>query len=162
VLVDDLVFGSAGDGNIYAFDAATGTMRWALPRLSGPLGGVITATDIDHRAITRAGRLIVAGSATGYVVAYDVDTRLERWRFSDPAAGSTTFALSADDGHVYVPFFGGFIVSLDVASGAEHWRYGDFTQGFIWPPVPAGDRVYASAARAGFFALPNRTPEPHP
>ena len=162
VLVDDLVFGSAGDGNIYAFDATAGTVRWALPRLSGPLGGVITATDIDHRAITRAGRLIVAGSATGYVVAYDVDTRLERWRFSDPAAGSTTFALSADDRLVYVPFFGGFIVALDVGSGAERWRYGDFTQGFIWPPAPAGDRVYASAARAGFFALPTRTPEPRP
>lgn len=162
VLVDDLVFGSAGDGNIYAFDAKDGAVRWAFPRLSGPLGGVITATDIDHRAITRAGRLIVAGSATGYVVAYDVDTRQERWRFSDPAAGSTTFALSADDGLVYVPFFGGFIVALDVVSGAERWRYGDFTQGFIWPPAPAGDRVYASAARAGFFALPNRTPEPRP
>ncbi len=162
VLVDDLVFGSAGDGNIYAFDVATGTVRWAFPRLSGALGGVITATDIDHRAITRAGRLVVAGSATGYVVAYDVDTRQERWRFFDPAAGSTTFALSADDGRVYVPFFGGFIVALDVASGTEQWRYGDFTQGFIWPPASAGDRVYASAARAGFFALPNRTPEPHP
>ncbi len=162
VLVDDLVFGSAGDGNIYAFDATAGTVRWALPRLSGALGGVITATDIDHRAITRVGRLIVAGSATGYVVAYDVDTRRERWRFSDPTAGSTTFALTADDGLVYVPFFGGFIVALDVASGAECWRYGDFTQGFIWPPAPAGDRVYASAARAGFFALPNRISEPHP
>ena len=162
VVVDDLVFGSAGDGNIYAFDVATGAVRWAFPRLSGPLEGVITATDTDYRAITGAGRLIVAGSATGYVVAYDIDTRQERWRFFDALAGSTAFGLSADAQSVYVPFFSGFIVAIDRATGVERWRHGDFTMGFIWPPDPAGDRVYASAARAGFFALPNHAPEPMP
>jgi eukaryotic-like serine/threonine-protein kinase len=162
VLADDLVFGSAGDGNIYALDAETGAVRWAFPRLSGPLDSVITATDIDHRAITRAGRLIIAGSATGYVVAYNIDTRQQEWVFADRFAGSTTFALSADDRCAYVPFFGGFIVALDLVTGAERWRYGDFTQGFIWPPAPAGPRALAAAARAGFFALPSCLPEPHP
>lgn len=162
VLAGDLVFGSAGDGNIYAFDVATGAVRWAFPRLSGPLESFITATDIDHRAITRAGRLIIAGSATGYVVAYDIDTRQERWRYFDRMAGSTTFGLSADDHSVYLPFFGGFIIAVDLASGAERWRYGDFNQAFIWPPAPGGDRVFAAGARAGFFALPVPPAEPHP
>ena len=162
LLAGDLVFGSAGDGNIYAFDVATGGVRWAFPRLSGPLESIITATDTDHRAITRAGRLVIAGSATGYVVAYDIDTRKERWRFFDRTAGSTTFALSADDRSVYLPFFGGFIVAVDLATGAERWRYGDFNQGFIWPPAPAGDRVFAAAGRAGFFALPITPTEPRP
>lgn len=162
VLTDDLVFGSAGDGNIYAFDVATGEVRWAFPRLSGPLEGLITATDTDHRAITRAGRLIVAGSATGYVVAYDIDTRQERWRYFDRLAGSTTLALSADDRSVYLPYFGGFIIAVDLATGSERWRYGDFSQGFIWPPAPAGDRVFAAAGRAGFFALPIPPAEPRP
>ncbi len=162
VFAGELVFGSAGDGNIYAFDAITGAVRWAFPRLSGPLEGIVTATDIDHRAITRSGRLVIAGSATGYVVAYDVDTRAERWRFFDRLAGSTTFTLSADDRTVYLPFFGGFIIAVDAATGTERWRYGDFNQGFLWPPAVAGDRVLAAAARAGFFALPNPAPEPRP
>lgn len=162
VFADDLVFGSAGDGNIHAFDVDTGAVRWAFPRLSGPLNGVITTTDIDHRAITRAGRLVIAGSATGYVVAYDIDTRRERWRFADARAGSTTFALAADDRCAYVPFFGGFIVAIDLGTGVERWRYGDFTQGFIWPPAPAGDRAFAAAARAGYFALPACHPESQP
>ncbi len=162
VFAGEWVFGSAGDGNIYAFDVATGAVRWAFPRLSGPLEGIVTATDIDHRALTRSGRLIIAGSATGYVVAYDLDTRAERWRFFDRLAGSTTFTLSADDRSVYLPFFGGFIIAVDAATGIERWRYGDFNQGFLWPPAVAGDRVLAAAARAGFFALPILAPEPRP
>lgn len=160
VIAGELVFGSAGDGNIYAFDLATGAVRWAFPRLSGPLEGYITATDIDHRPITRSGRLVIAGSATGYVVAYDIDTRKERWRFHDGTAGSTSLSLGADDHTVYLPFFGGFIVAVDAATGTERWRYGNSAQGFIWPPAPAGDRIYATAARAGFFALPSPTKEP--
>jgi outer membrane protein assembly factor BamB len=153
VVIDDLVIGSAGDGNIHAFDLTTGAVRWAFPRLTGDLTGLVTTTDVDHRAITRSGRLIVAGSATGHVVAYDVDTQRERWRFAAGYSGSTTFGLAADDRFVYVPFFGGFIVAVDVVTGEERWRTGDFRMGFIWPPAPAGDRVYAGAAYAGFFAL---------
>ncbi len=162
VVIDDLAIGSAGDGNIYAYDLASGTLRWTLPRLTGPFEGTIVATDMDFRAITATGRLVVAGSATGYVVAYDIDTQQEKWRFVDRLSGSTTFALAADEQRVYVPFFGGFIVALDLATGAERWRYGDFTKGLIWPPDPAGDRVFASASRAGFFALPTNTSEPNP
>ncbi len=155
IVVDDLVFGSAGDGNIYAFDLATGGLRWALPRLANLVEDHQTAvgTDTDHRAIVRAGRLVIAGSITGYVVAYDIDTRAERWRFYDGKSGSTMFWFAADDRLAYVPFFGGFIVALDLATGAERWRTGDFMKGFLWPPAPAGDRIYLGGAYAGFHAL---------
>ena len=121
IVVDDLVFGVAGDGNIYAFDLETGAVRWAFPRLSNLADDHRTAvgTDTDHRAIVRAGRLIIAGSATGYVVAYDIDTRAERWRHYDGVSGSTMFAFAADDRLAYIPFFGGFIVALDLATGAD-------------------------------------------
>lgn len=155
IVVDDLVIGSAGDGNIYAYDLSTGAFRWAFPRLTDLVEDHQTAigTETDHRAIARAGRLLIAGSATGYVVAYDLDTRTERWRFYDGASGSTMFWFSADDRLAYIPFFGGFIVALDLATGAERWRTGDFVKGFIWPPAPAGDRVYVGGAYAGFHAL---------
>jgi outer membrane protein assembly factor BamB len=159
VLIDDLLFASAGDGNIYAFDLATGAIRWALPRLEGPFESILPAGDTDHRTLTAAGRLVIAGSALGLVVAYDVDTRRERWRHDAGQWGSTTFSMVADDRLVYVPFFGGFIVALDLATGEERWRFGDFNKGLIWAPAPAGDRVFASASRSGFYALATRTSE---
>ncbi len=164
IVVDDLILGSAGDGNIYALDRSTGAFRWAFPRLADLAADhqTVIGTDTDHRAIVRAGRLIIAGSATGYVVAYDLDTRTERWRFYDGVSGSTMFWFSADDRLAYIPFFGGFIVALDLATGGERWRTGDFTKGFIWPPMPAGGRLYIGGAYAGFHALSAVPGEPWP
>ncbi|MGD9904733.1 MAG: PQQ-binding-like beta-propeller repeat protein [Vicinamibacterales bacterium] len=162
IVVDDLVIASVGDGNVYAYDLATGALRWTFPRLSDVPqrpGWPPPTTDLDHRAIVRAGRLIVAGSATGVVVAYDLDRREERWRFYDPAAGSTMFWFAADERTAYLPFFGGFVVALDLADGTERWRTGDFTKGFLWAPLPAGDRLFLGGAYAGFQALPLTTPE---
>lgn len=162
VWVDDLLVAAATDGNVYAFDAATGVVRWAFPRLDGPFTGAIASTDIDQRALVRAGRLVIAGSTTGLVVAYDVDTRRERWRHDAGYWGSTTFSLAADDQLAYLPFFGGFIVAVDLASGQEQWRFGDFRMGFLWAPSPHGDRVYASASNAGFHALATHRPAVQP
>ena len=139
-------------------------MRWAFPRLANLADDhrPVVGTDTDHRAIVRAGRLIIAGSATGYVVAYDIDTRAERWRFYDGKSGSTMFAFAADDRLAYIPFFGGFIVALDSATGVERWRTGDFLQGFLWPPAMAGDVIFVGGAYAGFHALRITAPEPTP
>jgi eukaryotic-like serine/threonine-protein kinase len=153
ILTDDLVVASSGDGNIYALDARTGEWRRTFPRLSGQLEGMITTTDIDHRALVRAGPLVVAGSVTGTVVAYHLASGEERWRFPAGYLGSTSFALAADDSSVYLPFLGGFMIAVDAATGIERWRYGHFTQGFLWPPAPGGSLIYAGAARTGFYGL---------
>ncbi len=55
---------------------------------------------------------------------------------------------------VYLPYFGGFIIAVDLDTGTERWRYGDFTQGFLWAPAPAGNRVLAVGASVGLVALP--------
>jgi outer membrane protein assembly factor BamB len=153
IVTDELVVASSGDGNIYAFDVKTGALRRTFPRLSGQLEGMITTTDLDYRALVRVGPLVVAGSATGTVVAYHLLSGQERWRFPAGYLGSTGFALAADDTTVYLPFLGGFIIAVDAATGTELWRYGHFTQGFLWPPAPAESVVYAGAARTGFYAL---------
>jgi outer membrane protein assembly factor BamB len=162
VLIDDLLVASAGDGNVYAVDVATGAIRWTFPRLDGPFESILPQGDTDHRTIAAAGRLVIAGSALGMVVAYDIDTRRERWRHDAGQWGSTTFSLVADDRLVYVPFFGGFIIALDLATGEERWRFGDSAKGMIWAPAPAGDRIFASASRSGFYALATRMPEARP
>ena len=160
IVADGEVIAAAGDGNIYVFDARSGRRVRAFPRLTGPLEGMITSTDIDHRALVRAGPLVIAGSVTGTIVAYDLASSEERWRFPAGYLGSTTFGLSADGRTVYLPFLGGFVIAVDVTTGAERWRYGHFTQGFIWAPAPAGPIVFAGASRTGFYAVAPLSPEP--
>lgn len=160
VIDQDLVFASAGDGNVYAFDLDSGAMRWTLPRLEGPFAGYITATDLDHRTLVKAGRLIVAGSATGKIVAYDIDRRTLAWEHDAGPWGSTGFSMAADDAFVYVPFFGGFVMALEASTGQERWRVGDFNIGMIWAPDPAGDRVFAAGSRGGVYAFERQAPPP--
>lgn len=162
LVVDDQLIASAGDGGIYAFDLDTGAMRARFPTFETPPSPLHPSTDADIRALTRSGHLIIAGSLTGHIVAYDVDTREERWRHDASWWGSTAFSLAADDRLVYVPFWSGYIIALDAITGAERWRYGDFTQGFVSAPAPHGDRIYASASRAGAFALATTLPESQP
>lgn len=162
VVVDDVVYVAVRDGNIYAFDLRSGAIRWSLPRLTGPFGGFITETDTDYRGLVRVGRLLVAGSATGTVVAYDLDTRQERWRYTGGEWGSTAFVIGADDTRVFVPFFGGFVVTLDAATGAPIWRFGDYRLGCMWPPDSAGEIVYLAGGYGGYYAVMPTAKEPEP
>lgn len=160
VVVGGLVFGSAGDGNIYGLDLSTGAIRWTLPRLAGPFAGYITATDLDHRTLVRVGHLLVAGSVTGKITAYDVEARTIKWEQDAGPWGSTSFSFSADSAHVYVPFLGGFVMALDAATGEERWRVGNFNVGMIWAPDPNGEHVYAAGSRGGVYALARHAPAP--
>lgn len=162
VVVDDLVFGAVMDGGIHAYDVRSGAHRWSFPTLTDPFPGYLSEWHLDFRTLVRAGRRIIAGSTTGTVVAYDVGTHAEAWRYDGGYLGAPAFAFSVDDATVYLPYFGGFIVALDVATGRERWRHGDFTVGFIWPPDPARDRVYAAAGQGGYYALTPKTQEPVP
>jgi outer membrane protein assembly factor BamB len=153
VLADDVVIAPSGDGVIYAFDRASGSIRWSIPRLTGSIEGIITATDREYRALTRSERTLVAGSLTGYVVAVDLDTRQERWRYAGGYNGSTAYRLSSDGRVVYVPYVSGFLVAIDLARGVEIWRTRDWQAGFLYPPAIAGDTLHLGGASAGFYAL---------
>ncbi|MCA1586223.1 MAG: PQQ-binding-like beta-propeller repeat protein, partial [Acidobacteria bacterium] len=159
VLVDDVVIVASGDGLIYAFDVGSGAVRWTLPRLRGDIRGIITTTNREFRALARSGRVLIAGSVTGYIVGYDLDTREERWRYAGGHNGSAAFSLNADGRAAFVPYVSGFLVALDLASGREIWRAGDWRDGFLYPPAASGGRLFVGAARAGYFAFDARFPE---
>jgi len=153
VLLDEVVVAASGDGTIHAFDRTEGSIRWSIPRLSGPLPGTGAAPDRDFRPLTRTGRTLVAGSLTGDVVAYDLETRRERWRYSGVSHGSVALGIASDDEVVYVPYLSGRLVAINVSDGSERWRMGDGNSGFSWPPLPDGDRLFAAGSKAGFFAF---------
>jgi outer membrane protein assembly factor BamB len=157
VLFAGLAIASSGDGQVWALDVRTGAVRWTLPRLAGPFHGIITAADRDFRALAVAGRRLVVGSLTGYVVAYDLDTRREAWRVEAGWLGSNAFVVAADDARVYVPYVSGILLAIDAATGVVVWSTDDHTLGLAWAPAVGGDRIIA-AGLSGVWAFPRTEP----
>jgi hypothetical protein len=153
VFYGDLVIATSGDGAIHAFDLEGGAIRWSLPRVSDvPLSAIIKA-ERDFRPLAISGSTLLSGSLTGVVIAFDLTTRQERWRFYSPLSGSTVFRMTADESCLYLPYFSGELVTLDVKTGVERWRIGDWRLGFVWAPFLWGDRIFASATGSGFYAF---------
>jgi outer membrane protein assembly factor BamB len=150
----DIVVAAAGDGAIYGLSRATGAVRWTIPRLELPLPGAAGHPDRDFRALTIADGTLIAGSLTGYVAAYDLATRKERWRSFAPLDGSVGYRIATDRRLVYVPYQSGRLLALDAKTGAERWRIGHPTgPRYQWPPAISGARLYLATA-AGLFAWP--------
>jgi outer membrane protein assembly factor BamB len=152
VLTGGLAIASGGDGQVWALDARTGAVRWTLPRLAGPFHGVITIANRDFRALAVAGGRLIVGSLTGYVVAYDLDTRQEAWRVEGGWLGSHGFVFAADASHVYVPYVSGILLAIRVADGKVAWSTDDYALGMAWAPASSGDRVVA-AGLSGVWAF---------
>ncbi len=160
VLYKDLVIASAGDGLIHALDVVNGERRWSIDRVGNlPLGWPINP-DRDMRPLVVVGDILVSGSLTGVVIAYDLETRRERWRFHSRMSGSTVYKLAAADRTVYVPYFGGEMVALNLDDGSEQWRNSDWRAGFLWAPLIWQNRAFVSASGSGFYALSHPRLEP--
>jgi outer membrane protein assembly factor BamB len=151
VFIDDLIIASSGDGTIYAFSRANGLIRWSIPSVSSALTGRLT--EHDFRPLARSGETLLAGSLTGWLVAYSVDTPRERWHYSSPDDGSIAFSITSDEQAVYLPHADGRCVAVDVATGTERGRAGLTGSGFSWLPALAPGRFYFATSTNGFFAF---------
>lgn len=148
------VFVAVEDGQVYAFDASTGAVRWIAPRVH-TIPPAVGGTYGDHRALAIAGDVIVAASNTGILVGLDAATGSERWRqasvtsssVNDIAGGRTVFATSA----------GGELFALDPTTGRERWRFGSSGPArdedvLASPGLPAEGIVYVAGFDA-YYAL---------
>ena len=120
--------------------------------LQGPFPRPASATHADYRPLTIAGRTLIAGSLTGRVIAYDLISHREQWKYVDEKSGSIAFAISSDNQAAYVPFVSGRQVAINLSNGLERWRTG-FEDGFDWPVISLGGRVYLAGDTGGFVAL---------
>jgi outer membrane protein assembly factor BamB len=148
VVLDDAIVVAASTGELYAMAREDGSLRWVVPAVPrSPL-----APSYDFRPLAVANRLLLAGSLTGRLIAYDLGTRCERWRHALRGGGSIAFALVGDGRSVYVPYAGGRLVALDAATGVERWRTRLEDGRFVWPPAVDERSVYAAGSR-GLFAF---------
>jgi len=152
-VIGGLVVGASQDGHIYALNQQSGTLAWTAPQLSNLPAGTGGSPMMDDRPLVAAGSLVIVGSTTGYVVALDGGTGLERWR-ATANRGSIAAPIAADDAHVFVTHLGLQLAEFDLASGALNWVAGDNAQGGEFYPSPAVDidRVFVGGVH-GLYAL---------
>jgi len=144
------VFFGAGDGRVYAVDAATGTEKW-----KAQTGGRVRASPAVD-----ASRVYV-GSADGRVYAFDRATGALKWKFETEGVKLESGKFGYDrrtvqsspavaNGVVYVGARDGWVYAIDAATGKEKWRYDHNISWINTSPAVIDGVVYDGSSDAQF------------
>jgi eukaryotic-like serine/threonine-protein kinase len=143
-LADGAVYFGSGDGNVYALDATSGTLRWKFPT-----GNVV------HASPAIADGTLYVGSWDSYFYGLDAATGKERWRFKtgeDPKinnqVGIQSSAVVAD-GVVYFGCRDSHLYALDAARGTQRWAFSTGDSWVIASPVVRDGAVYFATSGSG-------------
>jgi len=144
------VFFGAGDGRVYAVNAATGKEKWHAQTE----GRVRASPAVD------APRVYV-GSADGRVYAFDRATGALKWKFETEGvrlnSGDSGFdrrtvqaSPAVANGTVFVGARDGWIYALDAERGTEKWRFDHKVSWINTSPAIDQGVVYAGSSDAQF------------
>jgi outer membrane protein assembly factor BamB len=153
VIAGPLVIASSANGIVHALDRMSGAERWIIPALDKVADAAPADPDKDFRALAVSGRLLIVGSLTGRLTAYDLESRKLQWTYRSASRGGIGFRIRVVGSHVYVPYVDGVIHSISVETGREEWTFGTWQDGFLWPPAVDDRFLYLSGAAAGFYGL---------
>ena len=177
-VADDKVYVAAYDGNLYCFDAATGTQTWnfttgdALLCNPAVAEGRVYVSSLDNNVycldaasgtkiwnyttggvpgsgpVVADGKLYV-GADDGKLYCFRADDGQVEWNFT--TGGSVLFAAVAD-GKVYFGSYDRNVYCLNAASGGLIWNFtiGDEVWG---SPTVADDKVYVAAYDDNVYCL---------
>ncbi len=123
VISGDFVVVGSGDGNVYAFDAASGAERWRVET-----GGRVRASPAVGDGV------VFVGSADGVLYAIDLETGAIEWRFETEGASNSSAEFGFDrktiqsspvltEGAVLFGSRDGKFYAVDASSGELRWRY---------------------------------------
>jgi outer membrane protein assembly factor BamB len=142
----DAVYFGSGDGNVYALDAATGSLKWKLP-----------TGDVVHASPAIADGRLYIGSWDSYFYALDASTGKELWRFKtgeDPDIHNQVGIQSSatvSDGVVYFGCRDSNFYALDAATGQKRWSFSNKGSWVIVSPVVRAGRVYFATSDSALF-----------
>jgi len=142
----DAVYFGSGDGNVYALDAATGSLKWKLP-----------TGDVVHASPAIADGRLFIGSWDSYFYALDASTGKELWRFKtgeDPDIHNQVGIQSSatvSDGVVYFGCRDSNFYALDAATGQKRWSFSNKGSWVIVSPVVRAGRVYFATSDSALF-----------
>ena len=149
VVAGDVLVAGARDGPVYAFDRASGSIRWKMQPFPIPQAS-IPAHIRDVHALATCGDVVFVGSTSTLVAALDARSGQEFWR----TAGSLASAdgVSCDGRSVFVMRPLGGLQVIDAATGQERWEIGYPDNDFWTGVLTEGDRVYGGGME-GLYAL---------
>jgi eukaryotic-like serine/threonine-protein kinase len=153
--VDGVVYFGAGDGRVYAVDAATGKEKWHAQ--TG--GRVRSSPALDTRNV-------YVGAADGRVYAFDRATGAERWRYDTEGVKLLSQNFGYDrrtvqaspavrNGVVYIGARDGFLYAIDAASGKLKWSFDHQISWVNTSPAVSDGVVYAGSSDAQFVQAVN-------
>src|SRR5271169_6512411 len=155
-IANGVIYFGSGDGNVYALDLATGSLRWKFQ-----------TGDVVHASPAVADGTVYVGSWDSYFYALDAATGKQKWRFKsgeDPQihnqVGIQSSAVVAD-GLVYFGCRDSNLYALDAGTGEKKWAFDNKGSWVISSPIVFEGRVYFATSDSGMFhALDAKTGAP--
>ena len=138
------VYFGSGDGNVYALDAAAGTLRWKFQ-----------TGDVVHSSPAIADGVLYIGSWDRYLYALDAASGAQKWRFEtgdDPDAHNHIGIQSSPAVVNGVAYFGSrdaYAYAVDVATGKQIWKFSTEGSWVNNSPVVHEGRVYFGTSVPG-------------
>lgn len=144
----ELVYFGSSDGNVYALDAATGSLKWKFK-----------TGDVVHSSPAIAAGTVYVGSWDTYLYALDAETGKEKWRFktgedhdiynqvgiqASPAVSKGIVYFGCRDSKFY---------ALDADSGRQLWAFDNKGSWVINSPAVLGGKVYFATSDSGLFRV---------
>jgi outer membrane protein assembly factor BamB len=135
---DTFVIGNS-DGDVYALDAAGGSLRWTFET-----GHHVWATPLI------VSDTVYIGSMDRHLYALDLNTGDVKWAFQRKGAFASTPALK--DGTLYIGAFDDAFYAIDAGDGTERWNF-EGEDWFWGSPAIYGDNVYAVDVKGRVYAF---------
>lgn len=140
------VYFGSGDGNIYALEAASGTLKWKFK-----------TGDVVHASPAIADGTLFLGSWDSNFYALDAATGEEKWRFKtgeDPDTHNQQGVQSSAavaDGMVYFGCRDAHLYALDEQTGKLRWSYSTKGSWVIASPVVDQGKLYFATSDTGML-----------
>ena len=155
VVWNGAVYFGSGDGNVYALDATTGTLKWKFK-----------TGDVVHASPALADGNLYIGSWDSYFYALDAASGKQVWRFKtgeDPDIHNQVGIQSSAavvDGVVYFGCRDSHLYALDAKTGEKKWAFGTKGSWVIASPAVRDGKVYFATSDSGLvYALDAKTGE---